>query len=40
MLLLLLIPFIGTIWIFILTILEGNPGKNLYGQNPQREAIA
>lgn len=40
MLLLLLIPFIGTIWIFILTILEGNPGKNIYGPNPQAGVVA
>jgi uncharacterized membrane protein YhaH (DUF805 family) len=35
MLLLLLIPFIGTIWIFVLTVLEGDPGKNIYGHDPQ-----
>jgi uncharacterized membrane protein YhaH (DUF805 family) len=34
MLLLLLIPFIGTIWIFILTVLKGDPNDNKFGPSP------
>lgn len=34
MLLLLLIPFVGAVWIFVLTVLDSNPGENEYGPMP------
>ncbi|PIR58168.1 MAG: DUF805 domain-containing protein [Parcubacteria group bacterium CG10_big_fil_rev_8_21_14_0_10_38_31] len=30
-----LIPLIGTIWLFILLVLDSNPGDNKYGPNPK-----
>jgi len=39
MMLLLLVPFIGTIWIFILTVLKSDPGENKYGPNPENNSI-
>ncbi len=35
MLLVLLIPLIGAIWILILEVTDSNPGENQYGQNPK-----
>lgn len=35
MLLLLIIPLIGVIWIFILSITDSDTGNNEYGPNPQ-----
>ena len=34
MLLLLLIPLVGVIWIFVLTVMGSDVGLNAYGQNP------
>jgi uncharacterized membrane protein YhaH (DUF805 family) len=39
MLLLLLIPFIGAVWIFVLTILDSEPGNNRFGPNSKEEGI-
>jgi uncharacterized membrane protein YhaH (DUF805 family) len=39
MLLLLLIPFIGAVWIFVLTILDSEPGDNRFGPNSKEEGI-
>ena len=33
--LILLIPFIGVIWFFILTLTDSQPGENQYGENPK-----
>jgi|GEM_PF-263437 len=30
-----LIPLIGSIWLFVLTVLEGEAGENIYGPNPK-----
>ena len=30
-----LIPFIGTIWFLVLMLLDSNPGENKYGPNPK-----
>ncbi len=35
MLLLLLIPIVGFIWIFVLTLLDSNPSDNKYGPKPK-----
>lgn len=35
MLLIGLIPIIGTIWLFVLMVLDSNPGDNKYGPNPK-----
>jgi len=35
-----LIPFIGAIWLFVLTILDSNPGENKYGPNQKGIAVA
>jgi uncharacterized membrane protein YhaH (DUF805 family) len=41
MILVSLIPIIGFIWLLILFIMEGTPGENQYGANPEEEpAIA
>ena len=32
-------PVIGTIWLFVLTVLDSEPGENKYGPNP-KEALA
>jgi len=34
MLLVLLIPIIGGIWLIVLCVFDGNPGENEYGANP------
>lgn len=39
MLLLLLIPIIGGIWLIVLCIIDGNPGENEYGINPKEITI-
>lgn len=31
------IPFIGSIWLFVLTILDSDPYENEYGQSPKAE---
>ena len=33
------LPVIGTIWLFVLTVLDSEPGENQYGPNP-KEALA
>lgn len=35
MLLIALIPLIGSIWLFVLYVTDGNPGENEYGSNPK-----
>ena len=40
MILILLIPLIGIIWFFILTVTEGTPGENQYGANPKEVEVA
>ena len=35
MLLIALIPLIGSIWLFVLYVTDGNPGENKYGSNPK-----
>ncbi len=35
-----LIPLIGGIWLFVLTVLDSNPGENKYGPNPKGVATA
>lgn len=30
-----LIPIIGSIWLFVLTVTDSQPGKNKYGPNPK-----
>lgn len=35
MLLITLIPLIGTIWFFVLMVTDSNPGENKYGPNPK-----
>ncbi len=32
---LVLIPFVGAIWLFVLTCFDGNPGDNFYGPSPK-----
>ena len=34
--LVLLIPYIGIFWIFLLTIISGNEGENKYGYDPKK----
>ena len=34
-----LIPIIGSIWLFITTILDGTPGENRYGRNPKDTGV-
>ncbi|WP_353943842.1 DUF805 domain-containing protein [Streptomyces sp. HUAS MG91] len=29
------VPFVGGIWLLVLTVLEGTPGDNTYGPNPK-----
>ncbi|WP_420034810.1 DUF805 domain-containing protein [Streptomyces sp. cg28] len=29
------VPFVGGIWLLVLTVLEGTPGDNAYGPNPK-----
>ena len=33
------IPFIGTIWLFVLFVAAGNPGENEYGTNPKEMIV-
>jgi uncharacterized membrane protein YhaH (DUF805 family) len=40
MLLVVLIPFIGIIWLIILLATEGNKGENQYGQDPKALPVA
>ena len=35
MILIALIPLIGTIWLLVLMVTDSNPGENQYGQNPK-----
>lgn len=37
MLLIALIPFIGSIWLIVLMATDGTPGENEYGVNPKEE---
>ena len=30
-----LIPIVGSIWLFVLTVLDSQPGENAYGPNPK-----
>ena len=30
-----LIPFVGVIWLFVLTCIDGNPSANIYGPSPK-----
>lgn len=39
MLLIILIPIIGPIWLIVLAATEGNSGDNQYGPDPKQEAI-
>jgi uncharacterized membrane protein YhaH (DUF805 family) len=39
MLLLILIPVIGGIWLLVLMVTEGKPGPNEYGPNPKELAV-
>jgi uncharacterized membrane protein YhaH (DUF805 family) len=34
-LLITLVPLVGPIWLFVLTVLDGTPGDNQYGANPK-----
>ena len=38
MILISLIPLIGTIWLLVLLVTDSNPGENEYGQNPKEVA--
>ncbi len=38
MLLISIIPIIGSIWLIILLVTDGHPGENEYGLNPKEEA--
>ena len=40
MLLIALIPIVGSIWLLVLMVLEGNPGENEYGADPKGQASA
>ncbi len=40
MLLIVLIPFIGAIWILVLFLMDGTPGPNAYGPSPKAPAVA
>lgn len=35
MILICLIPLVGAIWLFVLTVLDSDPGANKYGPNPK-----
>lgn len=39
MILISLIPLIGTIWLLVLMVRDSNPGENKYGQNPKGVTI-
>src|SRR5258708_4220781 len=34
-----LIPWIGAIWLLVLTVLDSTPGQNKFGQNPKGIAV-
>lgn len=40
MLLIVLIPFIGAVWILVLFLMDGTPGPNSYGPSPKAPAVA
>ena len=39
MILIVLIPIIGAIWLFVLTVTDSNSGENKYGPNPKEAVI-
>jgi len=39
MILIALIPLIGTIWLLVLMVTDSNPGENQYGQNPKEVTV-
>ena len=39
MILIALIPLIGSIWLLVLMVTDSNPGENQYGQNPKEVTI-
>jgi uncharacterized membrane protein YhaH (DUF805 family) len=39
MILISLIPLIGTIWLLVLMVTDSNPGENQYGQNPKEVTV-
>ena len=39
MILIVLIPLIGAIWLLVLMVTDSNPGENQYGQNPKEETV-
>ena len=39
MILVALIPLIGTIWLLVLLLTDSNPGENLYGANPKEVTL-
>lgn len=39
MLLLILIPIVGAIWIFVLSVMDSDSGENKYGPNPKEETL-
>lgn len=39
MILIVLIPIIGAIWLFVLTVTDSNSGENKYGPNPKEVVI-
>ncbi|MEI7812936.1 MAG: DUF805 domain-containing protein [Ignavibacteria bacterium] len=39
MMLIILIPLIGAIWLFVLSVTDSQPGDNQYGQNPKEITI-
>lgn len=40
MLLIVLIPIIGVIWLLVLLVTDSQPGENAYGPNPKEEIVA
>jgi uncharacterized membrane protein YhaH (DUF805 family) len=39
MILIVLIPIIGAIWLIVLMATDSNPGENKYGSNPKEVAV-
>lgn len=39
MVLISLIPIIGSIWLLVLMVTDSNPGENQYGQNPKEATV-
>ena len=39
MILIALIPLIGSIWLLVLMVTDSNPGENQYGQNPKEVTV-